>query len=532
MSEALPPSSLFRKVGLASLIMMASVFLSRVIGLVREMVIAWAGGAGAGVDAYQIAFVLPEILNHIVASGFLSVTFIPMFSRYLAQNREDEGWRVFSVIFTGFGSLMALLILLGVWFAPALVALLAPGIRDQTVMAEAVRMTRIILPAQFFFFAGGMLTAVQFAKEKFAVPALAPLIYNMGIIMGGVFLFRVCGMAGFSWGVLGGAFAGNFLLQVRGARRCGMVFQLRFDFRHPELRRYIGLTLPLMLGLTMTFSTEVFFKLFGSFLPEGSISALNYSLRVMLMLVGFFGQAVGVASYPFLARLAAENRFREMNRLLNAALRYLSLVIPASALMMALRHEIVRVLFERGRFDAVDAAMTANALLAILTGAFAFAAQTVVVRGFFALQDTLFPAIFGTLAALFSIPLYYIGMKEMGISGIALAVGLSALLQVSLLYGLWNRKAQNTGGLEVYGAILKMTIISIPLGLFLEAARRLFLDLLPRAGLPAQSLAASLLTCMVIGILFTAGLGIAGYGLNISEITWFINRIRKRSGPV
>ena len=119
--------SLYRKVGLASLIMMASVFLSRVIGLFREMTIAYMGGAGADVDAYQIAFVIPEILNHIVASGFLSVTFIPIFSRYLAGNREDEGWRVFSVIMTVFSLILGLLILIAWIFAPEIVALDQPN---------------------------------------------------------------------------------------------------------------------------------------------------------------------------------------------------------------------------------------------------------------------------------------------------------------------------------------------------------------------------------------------------------------------
>ena len=247
--------SLYKKVGIASLIMMASVFLSRSIGLFREMVIAYIAGAGGEVDAYQIAFVVPEILNHLVASGFLSVTFIPIFSRYLADNREAEGWRVFSVILTCFGMLLLIFITLSVIFAPELVSLIAPGIDDPVLKSKAVRMTRIIMPAQFFFFSGGMLMAVQFAKEKFALPALAPLFYNLGIIGGGVFLAPNLGMEGFSWGVLAGAFGGNFALQYWGARRVGMDYRPVVDFRHPDLRKYIVLTLPLMLGLTMTFST-------------------------------------------------------------------------------------------------------------------------------------------------------------------------------------------------------------------------------------------------------------------------------------
>ena len=123
-------------------------------------------------------------------------------------------------------------------------------------------------------------------------------------------------MEGFSWGVLAGSFLGNFAIQYRGARKVGMKYSPTIDFTHPDFIAYIRLTLPLMVGLTMTFSTEFFLKFFGSYLPEGSIACLNYGLRIMLILVGLLGQAVGTASFPYMARLAAEKQIPEMNRLL------------------------------------------------------------------------------------------------------------------------------------------------------------------------------------------------------------------------
>jgi putative peptidoglycan lipid II flippase len=512
--------SLNQKIGIASLIMMASVFLSRVIGLFREMVIANADGVNASVDAYQIAFVLPEILNHIVASGFLSVVFIPIFSRYLAEDREAEGWTVFSIILNGFGSLLLLLIILGEWFAPELVGIVAPGIKNPAVKADAIYMTRIILPAQFFFFTGGMLTAVQFAKERFAIPALAPLIYNAGIIVGGVLLHQRFGMAGFSWGVLAGSFIGNFAIQFWGARRVGMQFSVFFDFKHPDLRKYILLTLPLMFGMTMTFSTEFFLKFFGSFLPEGSIAALNYSLRVVLILVGFFGQAVGVASFPFMARLAAENKLAEMNRLMNSILRYLALVIPFSVLFMVLRHEVILILFQRGRFDASATALTSNVLIFMMVGAFAFAAQTIVVRGFFAIQNTLFPAIYSTIAVILSLPFYYFGMQKMGAQGVALAVSLSTIVQVMLLYIIWNQRSRNRHSRDVYFFIIKIIFLSAAMGLFLEWFHKTAL-----AGINIMTQSGSFLVCLITGILFTALFIAAGHFLGIPEISDLLHRL-------
>ncbi len=516
-------ASVFRKVGFASLIMMASILLSRVVGLVREMVIAYAGGAGAGVDAYQVAFVLPEILNHIVASGFLSVTFIPIFSTYLAEDREKEGWEVFSVVFTCFGGALLALILVAMAFTPKLVPLLAPGLTDPDTLAEAVRMTRIILPAQFFFFAGGLFMAVQFAKEKFAVPALAPLLYNLGIIFGGIFLAGRRGMEGFAWGVLAGAFLGNFALQYFGALRAGMILRLTFDFRHPDLKKYIFLTLPLMLGLTMTFSAEFFLKFFGSFLPEGRIAALNYSLRVMLILVGVLGQAVGVASFPFMARLAAENRMDEMNRLLNAALKFLSLVIPFSALFIVLRHEIILLLFQRGRFDAAATDLTARVLTFMMTGAFAFAVQTVVVRGYYAVKNTLFPALFGTLAVLLSVPVYVYAMRAMGVRGVALAVSLSAAFQATLLYELWNRRTENAGRGDVYRCYGKMLVTGGLIWAALYGFREMLLF-----RIPADGFMNAMVICAITGLVFLFLLTGAGRLFRIREIDDVMKRLANR----
>jgi putative peptidoglycan lipid II flippase len=516
------PASIYKKVGIAAIIMMASIFLSRLFGLFRLMTIAYVGGRSGDVDAYQVAFVIPEILNHIVASGFLSITFIPIFSQYLSKNQEAQGWQVFSIILTSFGSLLLLFTVFAHVLAPDLVALLARGRPDPIFRENVVRMTRIIIPAQFFFFSGGLFMAVQFAKEKFLIPALAPIIYNLGIIAGGFLLGPRVGMEGFSWGVLAGAAVGNFALQWWGARRVGMKFSFRFDFRHPDLKHYIKLTLPLMFGLTMFFSMEIFKIFFGAYLPAGSIADLEYSLRTMLLLVAFFGQAVGVASYPYMARLVLEDNLKQLNELLNNTLRYLSLVIPFSVLLMVLRHEVIFLLFQRGKFDAAATAHTATVLIFMLVGSFAFAANTIVPRAYYAMQDTLFPAIYGTLAVLLSIPIYLLGLKLMGVDGVALALSLSAIMQVLVLYALWNRRTDNPGR-AVYLFYFKMMVFSAPLGLFLAWLKSAALS-----GIDASTLWGSLTVCLIIGALFALIVLATGYGLRIKEITELAGRIREK----
>jgi putative peptidoglycan lipid II flippase len=377
------------------------------------------------------------------------------------------------------------------------------------------------MPAQFFFFSGGMYMAVQFAKEKFAIPALAPLVYNTGIILGGALLGPRLGMEGFAWGVLAGAFIGNFAVQFFGARQVGMTFSPVFDFRNPDLIRYIKLTLPLILGLTMMFSTEIFLKFFGSFLAPGGIAGLNYGLRVMLMVVGLFGQAVGVAATPYLSRLAVENRFEEMNRLLNTTLRYLGLVIPLSILFIVLRKEVVVILFQRGQFDPAATAITARALLFLMTGAFAFAAQTVVVRGYYAMQNTLLPAAVGSFAVILSIPIYIIGMTLMGISGIALAISLSSILQVTLLYAIWNRRNRNRQSKKVYLFYGRMVILAAILAGILEPLKKLI-----RSRLAEDNFFSSLMVCLVIGALFFLCMTAVAKRFHITEITDTTDRIK------
>ncbi|MGD8761647.1 MAG: murein biosynthesis integral membrane protein MurJ [Desulfobacteraceae bacterium] len=512
--------SLYKKVGIAAAIMMGSIFLSRFFGFFRLMVIAYVGGRSADVDAYQVAFVLPEILNHMVASGFLSITFIPIFSRYLAENREDEGWDVFSIISCGFGSLLLMFIVCSVFFTPELVALIARGRPDTVFRENVITMTRIIIPAQFFFFTGGLFMAVQFAKEKFWIPALAPLIYNLGIIAGGVFLSDRLGMQGFSWGVLFGSFVGNFALQWWGAKKVGMKFSINFNFKHPELKTYVKKTLPLMFGLTMFFSMEIFMKFFGSYLPPGSIADLEYSFRTMLLLVAFFGQAVGVASYPFMARLVAENKLQEMNQLLNNTLKYLSLVIPASVLLMVLRRDVILIIFQRGKFDASATEHTSLVLVYLLIGAFAVAANTVVPRAYYAMQDTLFPAIYGTVAVLISVPFYLMGLKLMNTEGVALAVSLSAILQVVVLYALWNKRSHNQGSKGVYRLYLKIIVFSVLMGIVLVWFRSVVL-----AGIDATTIGGSFLAVVLSSALFLIVLLVAGYGLKISQIDELIRKI-------
>ena len=195
-------------------------------------------------------------------------------------------------------------------------------------------------------------------------------------------------------------------------------------------------------------------------------------------------------------RVVVEDKMQQLNELLNNTLRYLAVVIPFSILLMVLRHEVIQILFQRGKFDAAATGHTATVLIYMLVGSFAFAANTIVPRAYYATQDTLFPAIYGTLAVLLSVPLYLVGLNLMGAGGVALAASLSAILQVAALYAFWNRRSHNDGW-PVYSFYLKMTAFSVPLGLVLVKFRAILTNFID-----SSTLIGSFSVCMIIATLF------------------------------
>jgi putative peptidoglycan lipid II flippase len=370
----------------------------------------------------------------------MSITFIPLFQERLQQGDAAGAWRLFNNLFCA-GTLVMTLLVAAAWLAtPQLVALLGDRIGG-AAPEQVTRLTRIILPAQIFFYWGALFMAVQFAHQQFFLPALAPLLYNGGIILGGVLLGRRLGVEGFAWGVLAGALAGNALVQAIGLRRLRPALGWVLDFRDAGLRRYVWLSLPLVLGLGMQFSNEMAFRVFGAPLGEGALASLNYALRIMWALVGLFGQAIGIASFPFLTRLAVSGRLEEMNQVAAGVLRrLLLLVLPVSVVLMALAPEVITVVFQRGRFTAASTAQTAPVLQWYLAGAFAFAAMTIVTRCFYALQNTWLPMIACTAVTLATLPLYAWFSRLWSAPGIAVAGSLGALLQLAVLSWLWVRR--------------------------------------------------------------------------------------------
>ncbi len=458
-------SALGRKIAQSTGIVMASVLLSRVLGFFREWTVAHQIGSNAVTDAYYAAFTIPDFLNYLVAAGSLSLTFIPVFSKYLAQEEEDEGWHVFSIVVATMSLLLVAFVVACEIFAPRLVVLIAPGFGPQE-KARVVFLTRVMLPAQFCFFMGGILSAVQYAKGRFVIPSLAPLVYNIGIILGGVLLASRIGITGFAVGVVAGALAGNFLLQVYGAARVGAKFHLSFNVRHPGFILFVKLAIPIMLALSLPFTDDWIIRWFGSYLQPASITWLSYAKALMRVPLGVVGQAIGVASFPVLAQLYSEKRLNELNEILHTTTKGLILMlVPIAALTMAESNPLVHLVFSHTRMREPDLTATAATLVCFSVGMFGWGAQGILARGFYATRDTITPAVVGTAMTVLSIPLYWMLVRHAQHLGLAWASSIGISVYTVLLYVLLVRRTKDHHAAELLSFFTKVVAASAAAGL-------------------------------------------------------------------
>ncbi len=497
--------------GRAALIVAVGILLSRILGLVRDMVFAGVLGADQLTDEYVMAFAIPDWINYMLAGGYMAVTFIPILSRHLAADDEEEGWRAFSAIARPVALAMIALVAVGMVVARPVIDLVAPDFSPEQV-DRTVRLTRIVLPAQVFFVVGSLFMAVQYAKERFAVPTLAPIVYNLGIIVGGV-AYNIGrddpSPEGFAWGVLGGAIIGNFLIQWYGAHRAGLRVRWAGRLADPALKEYLALAVPLMLGQSLVLLDEQLGRSFGTLAEDGGVSWLQFARRTMLVPVGVIAQAAGVAAYPYLARLVAEGRVREMADNMARALRYvIVLSMGAAAGLAALSIPIIRLLYERGSWEVADTVGAAGALVFFGLGVPMWGVQQVLARGFYARREMWTPVIVGTAATVAALPIYWGLFEALEVSGLALASTTALTLYTVALAAIWYHRTGWDQLRPVATSALRALPLAVMGGVAAWSVAELSLELVS----PATSLGA-VVAIAVAAIAFFAVVFVAGTAL-------------------
>lgn len=451
----------------AAFIVMAATLVGRVMGFIREMVIAEAFGASMETDAILVAFTIPSMAAMALAGTFNSA-FIPVFSSYLDREDRESAHRMASSLINLLALVFVVMIIVALLFAPQLAGVLAHGFKPRALTLTAELM-RVIFPGLIFIGLAGLAGGILNSYRHFLVPALGPMVTSVAIIAAIKLLAPELGIMSYAIGIVAG-YGGQFLVQLPAMSRQGFRYRPVVDLSHPGVRRTLLLMVPILVGAVISQVIILVERRLGSYLVSGSISHLNYASRIFQLPWALFGTAITVPLFPALSAQAARGEFGELKQTLTRGVNTFALaLIPAAVGLIILREPIVRLLFERGEFNAQDTVPTALALALYAFGLFPFAAKDILNRAFYALQDTLTPVILTAVSVAVNIALDVMLIRILGVGGLALGAALATIFNMALLYGFLSRKLAGIAlgeTLRTVGKVLVAALIMAPVTYF------------------------------------------------------------------
>jgi putative peptidoglycan lipid II flippase len=455
-----------RRLAHAGLIVSATFLASRVLGWLRLVVIANTFAAGPALDSFFAAFRIPDLIFQLVAAGALGSALIPIVSGLLATGQQSRAWRVVSTVTNLM--LIGLFVLAVVLFvlAPVVVPAITPGFAG-TERDRTIELTRLMLLSPIFLALGSVATSVLNAAGRFVAAAIAPIVYNLAIIVATFVLAPAFGVEGLAIGVVIGSL-GHLLVQLWSVRRLGFRYSPRIDTAEPEARTALWLMAPRALGLGAGQITFVVMTSLASTLGAGAITAYNVAFTLLQIPIGVIGVPLGTVVFPSLSREVALGNETEYVSLLTRALRLLIYtMLPIAGLLAILRVPIVQVLFPA--FDARAVEQTSSTLLFFVVGLAAHALIAILARAFYARQDTRTPVAAAILAVVINSSLAFVFVGPLGLPGLALAIALAAWVEAVVLVWLLKRRL---AGLDVV-ALLRVGV-EAALGTAVAAAIALF----------------------------------------------------------
>ena len=443
----------------ATLLLMGSSILSGLLGLIRTKYIAHVFGAGPATDAYNAAFNLPDMINYFLVGGVASITLINILNRHREAGDEEGADRALSVVLVAMLVVLGSGILLAELFAPLYTHIFFNKL-DPATARLCTHLTRILLPAQLFFFAGGALGSRLLVRKIFVYQALTPIVYNLGIILGGVLLQSRIGIDSLAIGVLAGALIGSLVLNAVGALRGGLRFYPILNLRHPAFVEWLRLSLPLMIGVSLAMADKWILSYYAA-ADKGAITLLTNAKSLFNAPLSVIGMATGAASLPFFSSLYSQGRMFDFNAAVSRSVsRLLGVALLVTAWMIALAGPI-NGLLRGGRLGFADAERTSHYFALFALSLAFWSAQGIYARAFYAARNTLTPAISGTVVTLVSIPAYALLFHHIGVDGLAIASDLGIFAHTVSLAVLLHRNrlvsiASLDGGelMRAFGAAL------------------------------------------------------------------------------
>ncbi|OGC86932.1 MAG: murein biosynthesis integral membrane protein MurJ [candidate division Zixibacteria bacterium RBG_16_48_11] len=468
---------LFRSAGLVSL----ATLVSRLFGLIREQVFAVLFGAGLAVDAFVTAFRIPNLLRDLFAEGVLSSAFVPVFTEDLTKSGKEAAWKTANIVISTVILVTGIIVLLGILASPTLVKAIAPGFGKIAGKWELTTLlTRIMFPFLLFISLAAVAMGMLNSLHRFSVPAFAPVMLNLGMILSGFFLcpFFSEPMVGMAIGAVLGAI-GQFAIQIPALRKEGYRFYFMLDFKDAGLRKVFFLMTPAILGLASTQINIFVATQIASFLAQGSVAYLNYAYRLLFFPLGVFGVAIATVSLPAFSKLIATGDNQgALNSFYSAIRLVFFLSLPSTVFFCVAGEPVVSALYQYGKFNYQDTVNTASALLFYSLGLFAFGAVRVTVSLFYALKDAKTPVKISVIAVSVNIIANLLLMKPLGFRGLALATSISGVLNFLLLLTALNKKMGAIDFRKLRTGFVQCLLASLLMGVMLWVFLRYYqLDL-------------------------------------------------------
>lgn len=438
-------------------IVMVAFVLSRLLGLVREVVIARQFGTSLELAAYLAAFRVPDFIFYLIAGGALGSAFIPTFTAYLAGGNEEEAWKLASAVLNLLLLGLSALAILAAALTPLLTRLIAPGF-DPATQRLTAQLMRVMLVAPVVFGISGLLMGILHSHQHFLAPALAPALYNSSIILAAVFLGPRMGVRALAAGVVIGAFL-HLLIQLPMVIQVGARYAPLLGLHHPGVREVGRLMGPRILGLAAVQINFVVNTMLASGLGAEALPALNYAWLLMMLPQGVFAMALATVAFPTFSELTAREDVTGLRHTLVAILgAVLYLTVPASAGLFLLRTPLIEVLLQRGAFTQASTQAVAFALQFYALGLFAHATVEIIARAFYALHDTRTPVVIGMAAMGGNILLSLLLIRRLSYGGLALANTLATVGEMVVLVWLMRRRLGSLAGPRLANTVLRIGI--------------------------------------------------------------------------
>jgi len=479
----------------------SATLLSRVLGLVREQVFAYLFGAGFATDAFIAAFRIPNLLRDLFAEGALSSAFIPVFTDHLTNQGKQKAWELANLVLNLLLITLCVIVILGIIFSPYIVQLIAPGFGQEAGKQELTTLlSRIMFPFLLLIALAALAMGILNTFRRFGVPALAPTMFNLGMIAGGLFLSPYFDppIIGMALGVLLGGL-GQLVIQLPLLRKIGFKYRFRINLRHPGVKRILLLMAPATLGLASTQVNIFVNTLIASLLPQGSVSYLNYSFRLMQFPIGVFGVAVATVTFPVISAYAAKKEMGELLSTFSSSLKLVFfLTIPSAIFLAVASQPVISVLFQHGRFTFLDTVATSQALVFYCIGLFAYSSIRLTASTFYSMGDTKTPVKTSMVAVGVNIVLNLVLMGPLGFKGLALAASVAAMINLFLLLSILDRRIGPLDRKDIGSTFFKILSSAALMGATIWIYLKYYGLNLDTAQLPAKIL--GLLVILILGL--------------------------------